>query len=495
MLRGWRGRRARWLWIGLGAPCGVLVLAAAWLLPPVLGVATGFFAKQLCSGVFVSRRVAERVVGDDLHAYRPQLLSRLIDWSVDEQARRVSASWLGLKTSRASFKPESGCTIETHAATASAATGRPSATASSAGVPSDDRMWPQGTRVDVAAARAGFDAPALDRAVLDAFLETRDEPTTRTRAVVVVYRGRIVAERYASGFGPDVALPGWSMGKSVINALAGALAREGIVALDAPLDAPREPRDALWPAGDARRAITVEHALRMQSGLAFDERYVNPLSDVTRMLFTAGDVAAFAASKSLAHAPGSHWAYASGTTNVLVRMLLARLPESEREGAIEREVFAPLGMGSALMERDAAGTPVGSSFVYATARDWARFGLLYAQDGVWAGRRLLPEGWVALTRRATAGSEGRYGAHFWLLPPGKDAGEAPPLPEDVFEAAGHGGQFVTIVPSRRVVVVRLGLTLGREGWSQRHFVARVLAAIAAPERALAEASATNGSAL
>ena len=260
---------------------------------------------------------------------------------------------------------------------------------------------------------------------------------------------RRVAERYADGFGLAVPMPGWSMAKSVTAVLVGRAVAEGRLVPDAPL-----PIDT-WPAGDARRAIRWRDALAMSDGLAFSEDYGNPVSDATQMLFVRAGAGEYAAGRPLAHPPGTRWAYSSGTTN-LVSLALSRALGDAYALWPHTQLFAPLGMASAVFEPDARGVYVGSSFLYATARDWARFGLFVLRDGRWQGQRLLPEGWVHWMRSPGPASE-RYGAHWWRVEPA--AGTSAALPAGAFQATGHAGQRLTIVPSHDLVIVRLGQTL------------------------------------
>ena len=311
---------------------------------------------------------------------------------------------------------------------------------------------------------------ALDRA----FAEPNPVRQRRTRAVVIVHRGRIVAERYATGIGPDTPLPGWSMTKSVMNALAGILVKEGRLSTDAPVPVAEWQRP-----GDPRGRITLDHLLRMSSGLRFDEDMTNPLADVTYMLLGVSNMASYAAKKELEAAPGTKWQYSSGGSIIIARLMRSVLADDREYLRLPRRaLFDRIGMTGATLEADASGTFVGSSFMYATARDWARFGLLYLQDGVWEGQRILPEGWVAYTRSPTpADPRKRYGAHFWLDVPDEYRRTDGSLPSDAFHAVGHEAQFVTIVPSHEAVIVRLGLTRYPDAWDHAAFVREMLAAL------------------
>lgn len=297
--------------------------------------------------------------------------------------------------------------------------------------------------------------PALPRleSVLDrAFPAEGPQPRELgvSLATVVIRGGRLVAERYGPDAGPDTTLISWSTAKSITHALFGVLVRRGDLDVEGPAAVPE------WSApGDARGAITVDQLLRMSSGLAFVEDYVDDtVSDVIEMLFGSGraDVAHFAACKPLVAPPGRAWSYSSGTTNILTRLLGTLVGDgTASEGAtvpfIQRELFDVIGMSSATARFDQAGTFIGSSFVYACARDFARFGLLYLRDGCWEGGRVLPPGWVDRARTPTPGSDGAYGAHWWI---------DPASPWGTFFASGYEGQYILVVPGLDAVVVRLG---------------------------------------
>lgn len=305
-------------------------------------------------------------------------------------------------------------------------------------------------------------APAHAAACIDEAVDTCLADQARYGVhlgLVVIHRGRLVAERYGATAAADTRLVSWSMAKSVVHAMIGLCVRDGLLRLDQPAPV------AEW-AGDERSSITIDQLLAMCDGLAFREEYVDREgSDVIDMLFGPGapDVAGYARARPLAHTPGTVWNYSSGTSNVLAGVVGdavapdARSPEERRdrtEAWLRRELLDPLGMASATARFDAAGTFVGSSFLYATARDFARFGLLYLRGGWWRDRRLLPEGWAAHAATAAMApvpaEEGSYGRHWWLW----DASGFP----DTFGAHGYEGQYTIVSPARDLVVVRLGKT-------------------------------------
>jgi len=301
----------------------------------------------------------------------------------------------------------------------------------------------------------------------------------RTQALVVVHNGRIVAERYAAGLEPATPLIGWSITKSVTNALIGILVKEGRLSLLSPVAV-----QAWQGQDDARASITLDDLLRMSSGLRFDEDMSNPRADVMQMLLAVGDTAAYAAGKDLTNMPGTVWRYSSGASSILSGVMRHTLREDTDYLTFPRRaLFDRIGMASAILETDATGTFVGSSYMYASARDWARFGLLYLKDGVCSGERILPEDWVKYTTTpAPADPKKSYGAHFWLQIPEEYRRSNGRLPADAYHAVGHEGQFVTIVPSREVVIVRLGHTRYPNIWDQSAFVLEVLAALEHPGR-------------
>lgn len=313
------------------------------------------------------------------------------------------------------------------------------------GLPWPTRVW-ESSEPD-----AGVDREKLAGLVERAFAEPQPADLGLSLALLVVHRGRVIAERYGPGTGPSTTLISWSMAKSITHALYGLLIGEGRITLGTPAPV------AEW-AADARREITIEQLLTMTSGLAFVEDYVDDqVSDVLEMLFGAGsaDHAAYAAAKPLIHRPGAVWSYSSGTTNILARIAgdLIGGGAAGTERYLRERLFDPIGMTSASPKFDPAGTFVGSSYVYATAADFARFGYLYLRGGVWDGRRLLPVGWADHARRPTTAplpddERHGYGAHWWRWY----------RSDTTFSANGYEAQRVVVAPDRDAVVVRLGKT-------------------------------------
>ena len=447
---------------------------------------------MMCSGVFVGGRDAADVERADL---LPELMA--LDTDIDQRSRQVTVSLLGGLVKRtAVFRDGLGCSLAIGITPEELRSVAPDWSPTTPPPPSD---WPsEGTaqkpttgviasdRAESAESAVPSDTSAANRlaqAVEEAFLEPDPERPRDTRALLVVHRGSIIAERYGDGFTADTPQHGWSMTKSILNALIGIRVGQGKLAIDAPAAA-RE-----WSAKDPRRQITLTNLLHMSSGLGFQESSNDLLSDVVVMLFSSPDSAAVAAVQPAMAEPGTRWAYSSGTSNLISRVLRESFTSDDDYLTFaRRELFDRIGMHSALIETDPSGTFVASSFGYATARDWARFGMLYLNDGVWNGARILPEGWVTYsTTPAPAAPNGHYGSQIWLnrgelnadgrplSPLSAQNRPWPNVPDDAFYLSGFDGQWVVVVPSHELVVVRLGRMPDSRAWSIRDFVAEVIA--------------------
>lgn len=443
-----------------------LLLGLAAVLAPagreLLLVATNSVSRSLCSAVFVSHVDPARVFEEEqLPTMRS--LGGAMRFHIDAGKRQVRSDLFGAFEARAVYRTGLGCVL-VHG---------------DSGVPDAGGIEPEAGMV-----AADEPAPvettnqALRRALDRAFSEPDAKTRRLTKAVVVLHDGKLVAERYADGYGPGTPIWGHSLSKSITSAWIGTLVRQGKLRLDQPA-----PIAAWSTKPDSRRPVTIDQLLRMDSGLPFDETG-SPLNLMSRMFFLSNDMADYAATVPLAKPPGTAWAYSNLGYVLLSRIAMKAAGASDAVAAerhLRDQLFEPLGMHRTVMETDLAGTPIGSSHVYASARDFARFGQLYLDDGVVDGQRILPEGWVAYSRSQTLKTG--YGAGFWTnlvnegrVPVWDAQWGMPQLPRDMFYARGALGQYIVIVPSERLVVVRLGTTVdGSTGIGD--VVADVIAAI------------------
>jgi CubicO group peptidase (beta-lactamase class C family) len=441
----------------------ILIAAVAlglWLRPPgLLRVGANYAAKIVCSNVFLAGRDADEVVNSDVQAPGTWLL-RLVRVSVDKQQGIVRAGLLGfigdgLAVSRAG----AGCTAvpDGKLDQVAALPSRLALTVSqNSAAATDNALWPDGDAVT--------STPAIQTLLADDSLTGPG-----MRAVVVVDHGRIVAERYAPRFSAATPLLGWSMAKTVTASLVGLLIEDGKLALD---------QSGFWPPGDGRDHIRIADLMAMSSGLRFNEDH-GIVSDLTRMLYLEPDTAGFAYAQPLAHPIGELWSYSSGTANIV-----ARIVQGIADGStlVQDRLFIPLGMKSAVIEPDEHGTLVGSSYMYADARDWARFAQFLLQNGEWQGQQMLPNGYIDMMAAPVAASHGQYGHGFvWLwgsdpIIEGQNPDTAFGIPPDSFYLEGHDGQIIAVIRSRQIAVIRLGLTPYSDRYSPQRLIQAVLEA-------------------
>jgi CubicO group peptidase (beta-lactamase class C family) len=445
-------RRRTILILSCAAAFSALALSAA-RARDVPKVVTGFVANVLCSETFVSGLDLDRNFAETTAAMPGAgLVGWALDYKLDRAKRDVTVTLAGFGKSRAVYRDGLGCTLDHGEALAqfSLPPAGEMAQASLLGeIAGPSVVTPQDPQL----------AAALDRA----FAEPARPPFKRTRAVVVVKDGHIIAERYTQGLGIDTPLLGFSVTKSVISTLAGILVRERKLALDQPVAA------AAWKnPGDPRHAITLDHLLRHTAGLALGSSLQASLGaafePVNRMKFMENDMAAFAEKAELETAPGSTWNYHDGNYLILSRLIrdaVGGTPDDFLRFA-QAELFGPLGMRHVTVQFDGAGTPEGSSQMLASARDWARLGQLYLNDGVAGGKRILPEGWANYSASPTPNAFVGYGAGYWT---NRDDGLgaqhriAHGWPRDAFFAKGSIGQYVIVIPSEHLVIVRFGRTV------------------------------------
>ena len=433
----------KWIAVGIGIFLAALAAASVNFRPDrAIRVATGHVAHNVCSKTFVSGLDPQAVFEEVSDRAGIRRLRHVLSFDLDRTARTVDASTLGLFRSRATFHDGLGC-VEKHG-------------------PKEPYLL----KNDIEALKAKTPAllpeiagpavvepadPALKAALDHAFEEPAAPPFRRTKAVVVVHDGKVIAERYAAGVGVETPLLGFSMTKSVVNALIGILTQQGLVTPSMPAPIPE------WRgADDPRREIEVEHLMRMTTGLDLDE--ANSGFDRSSQMYLQDDSAAYAVNARMIAPLGERWHYSSPTTQILARIVRDAVGGPEQTLAFAwRELFNPLGMRNVTLEFDGVGTLRGSTYMLASARDWAKFGLLYLNDGVVGDKRILHEDWVDFCAAATLDTD--YAAGFWT-----NRSEHPSakgrvrlgIPRDAFFASGDLGQRIVIMPSQRMVVVRLG---------------------------------------
>lgn len=409
----------------IGAVLLVAILGGGIYLDSLMPVITGYAAKNLASAVFVSGRNAEEVEALDLNFS----LIRFASNTVDYENKTVTSRFLWC-TSTAVYREGYGVTL----------------------LCGDDanklreQVFPLLPDTTIVKPLPQGESAVSARLALIAKAFVDDHAYHgHPFAFVVLHKGGIVAEHYDQGIGPDTKLLSWSMAKSFVNALVGMMVKDSLIDIHAPLPIPE------WQ-DDDRKTITLHDLMQMQSGLEWNEDY-GARSDVNVMLHCEEDMGLYALQKPLEYKPGTHWYYSSGSTNIVVRYLRSLFSSDEAFLSYMRErLFAPLGIRNAIFEQDMSGTPVGSSYLYITAKDFARFGQMYLDDGCVDDERILPEGWVDYTCTPASNSENRYGAFFWL----NRGGKYPDVPKDMYWCDGHDGQCIFIIPSCQLVVVILG---------------------------------------
>lgn len=424
------------------------VIYYAWISFPIM---TGFAAKQMCTCTFVSGREQKDIEANELGFFPVSLVRNVINF----EDSSVTSTILWLAKKKAYYRKKIGCTLINNVSS-DQLHAQVFAIPASPLINLDSLLWPSGNRV-ADTFPAIIDKAELNAAVNEAFTEPYPKKKQRTRAVIVLYDGQVVAEKYAPGYSKDSKMYGWSMAKSVTAALIGTLVKQGKLNVSQLAPVPEWGRQS-----DPRHFITIKNLLQQTSGLDFLENYKKS-SDVTNMLYKEDDMAAYTAGHRLAYEPGKVFNYSSGNSNILSRIIRQTTGEKEYAAYPYTALFHKLGMYHTLLEPDASGTYVGSSYIMATARDYARFGLLYYNDGVWNGERILPEGWVKETSTPReSNSLKNYGYQFWINGYDKDHPDKikyPDVPRDMYYCDGFGYQYIYIIPSKKLVVVRLGLTL------------------------------------
>ncbi len=450
----------------------VLIAAAAgWLYlspPELIRVGAGYSAKIVCSNVFLAGRDATQVLAQDVQAPGHPIL-KLMRVTVDKAAGTVSAGLAGVFGKQvAIYRRGYGCSVIPDGHVEMARRNALPTLADTGPALDTAALWPQGNRADAS------QDPAIAAVLDDASLQGPG-----MRAIVVAQNGRIIGERYGAGFTRDTPLLGWSMTKTVNAGIIGTLVRDGKLALD------KKALFAEWTS-DGRKNIALSDLLAMSSGLAFNEDY-GDVTDVTCMLFLENDMAAFVRDKPLNGEIGKTFNYSSGTAVLLSRIW----QDVAGEKALtypQTAIFKPLGIASATFETDASGTLVGSSHLYANAPDWAKFAQMLLDKGMANGMQVLSADYVAMMHEPAPASELSYGPQYGKgqlrlegpsagTPDGQDPDLGFVLPDDTYWMLGHDGQSICIIPSRNMLVLRMGLTPSKLGYKPQALVQRLLGVV------------------
>lgn len=425
----------------------ILILAGgAIYLNPLLPIITGYAAKNLASAVFVSERQQATVESVDLSFFPINLAKNHVNF--DEKC--VTSNFLWGESKAIYVKGYGAVLVKDFSEDEIRAT--LSTQIPECAYDPDTILWPTGNILN-APTPEGIDLDQLNGAIDKAM--GNGPGSIGTFAVAVSYKGELVAERYAEGFSKETKLLSWSMGKSITNTLIGIRQQDSLINIHdpAPIQA--------W-SNDDRKIITTNNLMQMNSGLEWNENYGN-LSDVTVMLHLAGDMAKYTYSKPMISAPNKQWLYSSGTTNVVSYILRQNIGNDANYFKFpHQELFNKIGMVGAVMEPDASGTYVGSSYVYCTMRDFIRYGLLHLNNGQWNGEQILPVDWVDYISTPAPNSDGVYGSFFYL---NQSKDTTSPLyfnniPSDAIMCNGHDGQRIYMIPSKDLVVVRTGFSKG-----------------------------------
>ena len=404
---------------------------------PKLDLISGFAAKSIASGHFIDGRSQEMIEKGDNDI-------KLIDLAknkINEAGKFATASVYGLKERKAIYREGLGATLIDEDFDSSTPYEIPKRNKSR-----NNLTFPYGDKEQKDTVFSNVDYAKLNSAVANAF-DSEGNVTKRTRSLLVIYKDKIIAEKYDTGFNKESKILGWSMTKSITATVFGILQHQGKYTINTAAPIPE------WK-NDDRKIITTSDLLHMNSGLAWEEDYT-AISDATKMLFLSRNMGRIQLEKKVAYKPNTHWNYSSGTTNLLSYILRNQFKtHQEYLDFWYSALIDKIGMNSMVVETDMAGNFIGSSYAWATSRDWGKFGLLYLHEGYWNGDQLFDKSWAKYVATPTNGSNGDYGAHFWL----NAGGRYPDAPRDLYSANGFQGQKVFIIPSQDLVIVRMGLT-------------------------------------
>lgn len=430
----------------------------------------------MCNGLFTSNRTLEQIFDQELAFFREPIgTPDGGDYQIDWNRRAIEIGAPGaVPVMRAAFREGIGCVILPPDQNLADIDRLPELTlpyppGNPAQIP-----WPDGDLIEGSDLPANVDKTALQAASDWAF--DRESAEQVTLSLLVVYNGEIIHERYAPGFDVTTRTRTWSTAKSIATTLIGMLVDDGRMSLDEPLGFDWYPKNQSSET-DPRNEITLRHVLNMSSGLDTIDNQGLEYATGSGLSYWAGASSVTGArSRALIREPGTYWDYENYDTLLGVYAMKLALGGEKTYAEFPRKALLDkIGMRNTLVSTDRFGDFILSSQVYTNARDLARFGLLYLQNGVWNGERLISEQWIDFVRTpapATVGKGGHYGGQFWLVPEGRDD-----VPSDAYSTSGNRGQFTIIAPSHNMVIVRRGLDYGRQGFDRWGLTREVLKAI------------------
>ncbi|SHF99043.1 hypothetical protein SAMN05444274_11720 [Mariniphaga anaerophila] len=438
----------------------VVVAGGTWFVWARLPIITAFASKGMCSSVFLANKNPERIQAEDLSFFPINLAKTKLDY----EEKSATSTVFGLARRKAVFREGKGAVIVLK--TPAEELKKESFKIPVPGFSPDTIAWPKGN-IMADTMPSGVNYARLHQFVDTCFDAPESEAFKKTLGIAVVYKNQLIAEQYLNGYDKNTMFHGWSMTKSITGAWAGILAENGLLRLEEPVGI-----DA-WM-NDERRKISVKNVVQMSSGLDWFENYFT-VSDATVMLMQSEDMLASVTDNKLAYSPGSFWNYSSGDANLLSGIIKNRINNDEKYLAgLYQDLLYPAGMLNTKVETDASGLFVASSYSYGTVRDWARFGLLFLNNGVCNGDTVLTKEWVDFMKAPVEASDGKYAGTFWLKEP-QPENDLVDVPGDVFFADGFLGQRIYVVPSKELVVVRMGFGLGN--FNLNNFLREIIAAL------------------
>ncbi len=440
---------------------GLVILAVIgygiWFVWPRLPIITAYAAKGMCSSVFLANKPPERIIAEDLSFFPINLALTRVDF----EEKTATSTVFGLAKRKAVFRDGHGVVIVLK--TPEEELKKSGFRIPDPGYSPDTMPWPKGNIISDTLP-GGVDYNRLHELIDTCFDSTGSEPFKKTLGIAIVYNNQIIAEKYLGGYDHNTMFHGWSMTKSITGAWAGILADRGQLTLDEPVGI------EAWE-GDERENITVKNVVQMSTGLDWYENYFT-ISDATVMLMQSENMQASVTDNKLEYPPGEHWNYSSGDANLLSGIIRNRINNDEKYHTnLYTDLLHPIGMLNTKVETDASGLFVASSYSYGTTRDWARFGLLFLNEGVFAGDTILSQEWVDFMKTPVEASNGKYAGTFWLQEP-EEVNKLTEVPDDIFFADGFLGQRIYIIPSKNLVAVRMGY--GMSNFSMNDFLREVI---------------------